>query len=146
MYLQLMSKMDSKQFWSLKKRYWDLQIPQNPSETWYGPLALTKPGVGITCRKKSFKPHVTSNRTFRWQSNNIFPRLAGCWFRPSKAAGAYARLNFRTCLVRVKTLFLNPPCSLKMNENGKTQTPNIKNLVCENISLSNQICYHFVPL
>ena len=67
---------------------------------WYS-LTLTSPGVDITCRKTSFKPRFTSNRTPRWQSNNIFPRLAGCCFRPSrpksassKSAGAYSILKF----------------------------------------------------
>ena len=48
-----------------------------------------------------FKLYFTSNRRSGWQSNNIVPRLARCWFRPSgpksassKAAGAYSKLNF----------------------------------------------------
>ena len=64
-------------------------------------LTLTSLGVGITCRNFLFKPHFTRKRRSGWQSNNIFPRLAGCCFRPSgpksasiKAAGAYSRLNF----------------------------------------------------
>jgi len=47
-------------------------------------------GLAQRAAKFLFKPHFTRNRRSGWQSNNIFPRLAGS----SKAAGAYAKLNF----------------------------------------------------
>ena len=41
-------------------------------------LTLTGLGLAKRAAKISFKPHFTRNRTSGWQSNNIFPRLAGC--------------------------------------------------------------------